>query len=143
MPRGGTSMNPGKTIFAQLLQQISHYQFRKIVDQYKGSHRIRSFSCWDQFIAMAFAQLTGRDSLRDIESCLSSHREKLYHMGLRSPISRSTLADANERRDFRLYQDFGYSLIKTAREPHQDRNLAIELDKPLYAFAFTPLELCR
>ena len=135
-------MNPGKTIFAQLLQQISHYQFRKIVDQYKGSHRIRSFSCWDQFIAMAFAQLTGRDSLRDIESCLSSHREKLYHMGLRSPISRSTLADANERRDFRIYQDFGYSLIQTARELYQGESLAIELDKSLYAFDSTTIDLC-
>lgn len=135
-------MNPGKTIFAQLLQQISHYQFRKIVDQYKGSHRIRSFSCWDQFIAMAFAQLTGRDSLRDIESCLSSHREKLYHMGLRSLISRSTLADANERRDFRIYQDFGYSLIKTARELYQGESLAIELDKSLYALDSTTIDLC-
>ena len=135
-------MNPGKTVFAQLLQQISHYQFRKIVDRYKGSHRVRSFSCWDQFIAMAFAQLTGRDSLRDIESCLSSHREKLYHMGLRSPISRSTLADANERRDFRIYQDFGYSLIQTARELYQGESLAIELDKSLYAFDSTTIDLC-
>ena len=135
-------MNPGETVFAQLLQQISHYQFRKIVDRYKGSHRVRSFSCWDQFIAMAFAQLTGRDSLRDIESCLSSHREKLYHMGLRSPISRSTLADANERRDFRIYQDFGYSLIKTARELYQGESLAIELDKSLYAFDSTTIDLC-
>ena len=104
-------MNSGSPVFAQLLSHLPRHTFRKFVDRYQGHYRVRSFSCWDQFIAMAFAQLTGRDSLRNIESCLSSHREKLYHVGMRGKISRSTLADANETRDFRIYQDLGYALI--------------------------------
>lgn len=89
-------MNAGKTVFAQLLQHLPRHEFRKHVAHYRGNYHVRSFSCWDQFIAMAFAQLTGRESLRNIEACLSSHREKLYHLGMRGKISRSALADANE-----------------------------------------------
>src|SRR4030065_1980839 len=135
-------MNPGKTVFAQLLQQISHYQFRKIVDRYKGSHRVRSFSCWDQFIAMAFAQLSGRDSLRDVDACLSPHREKLYHVGMRGKISRSTLADTNERRDFRIYEKVGYSLIRITRKLYQSEELAVALDRSPYALDSTTIDLC-
>jgi hypothetical protein len=135
-------MNAGRTIFAQLLQHLPRHHFARFVDRYCGNHRVRTFSCWDQFIAMAFAQLTGRDSLRNIESCLSSHREKLYHVGMRGNISRSTLADANEKRDFRIYQDLGYSLIATARKLYESEELAVELDRSLYALDSTTIDLC-
>ena len=135
-------MNAGRTVFAQLLQHLHRPDFAKFVDQYQGNYRVRAFSCWDQFISMAFAQLTGRDSLRNIESCLSSHREKLYHVGMRGNISRSTLADANESRDFRIYQDLGYSLIATARKLYQSEELAVELDRSLYALDSTTIDLC-
>lgn len=135
-------MNAGRTIFAQLLQHLPRHHFTKFVDRYQGNYRVRSFSCWDQFIAMAFAQLTGRDSLRNIESCLSSHREKLYHVGMRGNISRSTLADANEKRDFRIYQELGYSLIATARNLYQSEELGVELKHSLYALDSTTIDLC-
>jgi len=135
-------MNAGKTVFAQLLAHLPRHDFRKAVARYRGNFRVRSFSCWDQFIAMAFAQLTGRESLRDIESCLSSHREKLYHVGMRGKISRSTLADANERRDFRIYEAVGYSLIRTARKLYQTEELAVELERSLFALDSTTIDLC-
>ena len=135
-------MNAGKTVFAQLLAHLPRHEFRRAVARHWGNYRVRSFSCWDQFIAMAFAQLTGRESLRDIESCLCSHREKLYHVGMRGKISRSTLADANERRDFRIYEEVGYSLIRIARKLYQTEELAIELDRSLYALDSTTIDLC-
>lgn len=135
-------MNAGKTVFAQLLAHLPRHEFRRAVGRYRGNHRVRSFSCWDQFIAMAFAQLTGRESLRDIESCLCSQREKLYHVGMRGKISRSTLADANERRDFRIYEQVGYSLIKIARKLYQSEDLAVELSRSLYALDSTTIDLC-
>jgi hypothetical protein len=116
-------MNAGKTVFAQLLAHLPRHEFRRTVARHRGNYRVRSFSCWDQFIAMAFAQLSGRESLRDIEACLSSHREKLYHVGMRGKISRSTLSDANERRDFRIYEEVGYSLIRIARKLYQTEEL--------------------
>ena len=135
-------MNAGKTVFAQLLAHLPRHEFRRAVARHRGNYRVRSFSCWDQFIAMAFAQLSGRESLRDIEACLSSHREKLYHVGMRGKISRSTLAEANERRDFRIYEKVGYSLIRTARELYQAEELAVELDRSLYALDSTTIDLC-
>jgi len=135
-------MNAGKTVFAQLLAHLPRHEFRRAVAKHRGNYRVRSFSCWDQFIAMAFAQLSGRESLRDIEACLSSHREKLYHVGMRGKISRSTLAEANERRDFRIYEKVGYSLIRTARKLYQTEELAVELDHSLYALDSTTIDLC-
>ena len=135
-------MNAGKTVFAQLLAHLPRHEFRRAVAKHRGNYRVRSFSCWDQFIAMAFAQLSGRESLRDIEACLSSHREKLYHVGMRGKISRSTLAEANERRDFRIYEKVGYSLIRTARKLYQTEELAVELDRSLYALDSTTIDLC-
>ena len=108
-------MNPGRTVFTQLLQHLPRYEFNKCVRRYDGNYRIRRFPCYDQFLCLAFAQLTYRESLRDIETCLNSHHEKLYHVGFRGLVSRSTLADANELRDYRIYQDFGYHLIAVAR----------------------------
>lgn len=99
-------MNQGQTVFSQVMDFVPMYEFRKCVQRYRGNHRVRSFSCWNQFLCMAFAQLTYRESLRDIESCLNSLPNKLYHMGFRGSITRSTLADANESRDWRMYADF-------------------------------------
>jgi len=135
-------MNSGKTVFAQLLQHLPRYEFNKCVTRYHGNHRIRRFPCYDQFLCLAFAQLTYRESLRDIATCLNSHHEKLYHIGFRGPVSRSTLADANELRDYRIYQDFGYHLISIARTLYQGDALAIELDQSLYALDSTTIDLC-
>jgi hypothetical protein len=135
-------MNPGRTVFAQLLQHLPRYEFDKCVRLYEGNYRIRRFPCYDQFLCLAFAQLTYRESLRDIETCLNSHREKLYHVGFRGPVSRSTLADANEIRDYRIYQDFGYHLIDTARFLYRGEELEIDLKQSVYALDSTTIDLC-
>ncbi len=135
-------MNTGKTVFAQLMEHFSPYEFDKCVERYRGNHRVRSFSCLDQFLCMAFAQFTGRQSLRDIETCLNSHKEKLYHMGFRGAVSRSTLAEANEQRDFRIYQDFAQGLIVTARKLYQGDRFTLELDHTVYALDSTTIDLC-
>ena len=135
-------MNTGKTVFAQLMEHFSRYEFEKCVDRYRGNHRVHSFSCLDQFLCMAFAQLTGRESLRDIETCLNSHGEKLYHMGFRSAVSRSTLADANERRNFLIFQDFAHGLIAIARKLYQGDRLALDLEHTVYALDSTTIDLC-
>ena len=135
-------MNPGRTVFAQLLQHLPRYEFNKCVQQYNGNYRIRRFPCYDQLLCLAFAQLTYRESLRDIETCLNSHHEKLYHVGFRGSVSRSTLADANEIRDYRIYRDFGYHLIAMARSLYRDEELAIELDHSVYALDSTTIDLC-
>jgi hypothetical protein len=135
-------MNSGKTVFAQILEHVPRYEFDKFVKRYQGHYRHHRFSCYDQFLCLAFAQLTYRESLRDIETCLNSHHEKLYHIGFRSSISRSTLADANERRDFRIFQDFGYHLIQIAQRLYQDEELAIDLKEALYALDSTTIDLC-
>ena len=135
-------MNPGRTVFAQFLQHLPRYEFDKCVRQYEGNHRVRRFPCYDQFLCLAFAQLTYRESLRDIETCLNSHREKLYHVGFRGAVSRSTLADANEIRDYRIYQDFGYRLIDTARFLCQGEELEIDLKQSVYALDSTTIDLC-
>lgn len=135
-------MNTGKTVFAQILEHLPRYEFDKYVRKYKGNHRVRKFSCYDQFLCLGFAQITYRESLRDIETCLNSHHEKLYHIGFRGQISRSTLADANEKRDCLIYQDLAYHLISIAKKLYQNEELAIDLDYSLYAFDSTTIDLC-
>jgi hypothetical protein len=135
-------MNAGKTVFAQILEHLPRYEFDKFVEKYEGNHRVRRFSCYDQFLCLAYAQLTYRESLRDIETCLNSHHEKLYHIGFRGQIARSTLADASEMRDYRIYQDFAYHLISITRKLYQNEDLAIDLDYSLYAFDSTTIDLC-
>jgi len=135
-------MNSGRTVFAQLLQHLPRYEFDKCVRQYEGNYRVRRFPCYDQFLCLAFAQLTYRESLRDIETCLNSHREKLYHVGFRGAVSRSTLADANEIRDYRIYQDFGYHLIDTARFLYQGEEMELDLKQSVYALDSTTIDLC-
>ena len=135
-------MNTGKTVFAQILEHLPRYEFDKFVKKYKGNHRIRNFPCYDQFLCLAYAQLTYRGSLRDIETCLNSHHEKLYHIGFRGQISRSTMARAGEKRDCQIYQDFAYHLISIARKLYQNEELAIDLAYSLYAFDSTTIDLC-
>jgi hypothetical protein len=141
-PFGGLGMNKGRTIFVQLLDDLPMHEFRKCVARYKGDHRTRTFSCLDQFLCMIFAQLTYRESLRDIIVCLRSQAQRLYHMGFRSPVSRSTLADANEVRDWRIYHDFAQVLITRARELYRDEDLGIELKNTVYALDSTTIDLC-
>ena len=117
-------MNTGKTVFSQVMEFLPLYEFRKCVQRYQGEYKARSFSCMDQFLCMAFAQLTYRESLRDIESCLRFMRPKLYHMGFRGPISKSTLADANNQRDWHIYADFAQALIQRARKLYFNEPLA-------------------
>jgi len=135
-------MNTGKTVFAQILEHLPRYEFDKFVKEYEGNRRVRRFPCYDQFLCLAYAQLTYRESLRDIETCLNSHHEKLYHIGFRGQISRSTMADAGEMRDYRIYQDFAYHLISIARKLYQNEDLAIDLAYSLYAFDSTTIDLC-
>ena len=109
-------MLAGRTVFAQVIDHVSQSVFRTCVARYHGDRNVASFSCWDQFLCMAFAQLTYRESLRDIEACLRAVQPKLYHLGIRARVARSTIADANETRDWRIYADFAQRLIRTARE---------------------------
>jgi len=135
-------MNSGKTVFRQLLQFLPRHEFNLCVRRYRGDYRARTFSTFDQFLCLAYAQMAGRESLRDIETCLNSHREKLYHIGFRGSVSRSTLADSCERRDWRIFQDFGHVLIRMAQQLYCDDPFALELDQPLYAFDSTTIDLC-
>lgn len=131
-------MYQGKTVFAQLMDFFPLHHFRRCVVRYNGNKGVRTFSCWDQFLCMAFAQLTYRESLRDIECCLRSLHQKLYHAGIKGTISRSTLADANEIRDWRIYSDFAQVLIHQAREDHFD----LELEETVYALDASTIDLC-
>ena len=135
-------MHSGKIVFSQIMDFLPMYEFRKCVNRYNGNYRVKSFSCLDQFLCMAFAQLTYRESLRDIEACLRSMHNKLYHIGIRGNIARSTLADANEKRDWRIYADFAHVLIHTAQDLYQDEDIGIELDQTAYAFDSTTIDLC-
>lgn len=135
-------MNIGKTVFAQLMEFFPSYEFRKCVERYNGNYKVKSFTCLDQFLCMAFAQLTYRESLRDIEACLRGAKPKLYHMGIRSKVSRNTIAHANETRDWRIYADFAQVLIKIARELYAEDDFGLELDQTVYAFDSTILDLC-
>jgi len=136
-------MNQGQTIFSQLLSFISKYEFDKCVERYDGNYRVRSFRCWEQFLVMCFAQLTYRESLRDIEACLGSMSKRLYHNGFKSRVSRSTLAEANEQRDWRIYADFAHGLMAEARALYRnDNDFELELSNMAYAFDSTTIELC-
>jgi hypothetical protein len=135
-------MHVGRTVFAQVMEHFPAYEFQKCVARYDGDFRKRSFSCLDQFLCLGFAQLTYRESLRDIEACLRSVQAKLYHMGFRGRISRSTLADANESIDWRIYADFAQVLIATARPMYADESLGFDLDSTVYALDSTTIHLC-
>jgi hypothetical protein len=135
-------VNSGKTIFSQLMDFLPSQDFRRCVDRYDGNYKLQRFSCWDQFLCMAFAQLTYRESLRDIEACLRSMGTKLYHMGIRSRVSRNTLANANQVRDWRIYADFAQTLISIARELYIGDRFGIELKQTVYALDATTIDLC-
>ena len=135
-------MNSGKTIFAQLMDFAPSYAFRRCVERYRGNYKIQRFSCWDQFLTLAFAQLTYRESLRDIEACLRAAPVKLYHMGIRSQVSRNTLAHSNQIRDWRIYADFAQTLIGMARTLYVDEPFGVELDQTVYALDTTTIDLC-
>jgi Domain of unknown function (DUF4372)/Transposase DDE domain len=135
-------MNTGQTVFAQLMEFIPTYQFQLCVDRYHGHRYVKDFSCWDQFLCLAFAQLTARTSLRDIEACLRAQQPKLYHMGFRGRVSRATLADANEVRDWRIYRDFAQVLMATARDLYRGESFGVELSETVYAFDSTTIDLC-
>ena len=135
-------MYQGQTVFAQLMEFVPTYQFQVCVNRYQGNRYVKDFSCGDQFLCLAFAQLTYRESLRDIEACLRAQQPKLYHMGFRGRISRATLADANETRDWRIYADFAHVLIRIARDLYRDESFGVQLSETVYAFDSTTIDLC-
>lgn len=135
-------MNTAKTVFSQIMEFLPWHTFRRRVKRYRGDYCIKHFSCSDQFLCMAFAQLTFRESLRDIEACLRSLKNKLYHIGIRGKVSRSTLADANNTRDWRIYADFAQVLIHTARDLYLNEDFGVELNNTVYALDSTTIELC-
>ncbi len=135
-------MHVGKLVFAQLTEHLPLTTFRRCVALYAGEHKVKNFTCLEQFLCLAFAQLTYRESLRDIEACLRAQRDKLYHMGIRSRISRSTLADANEVRDWRIYADFAQRLIVMARKLYIDEPFGVDLKETVYALDTTTIDLC-
>jgi len=135
-------MNTGKIVFSQVMEHMSLWEFRKCVKRYRGDYKVKSFKCMDQFLCMAFAQLTYRESLRDIEACLRSMQSKLYHMGIRSQISRNNLSNANNTRNWRIYADFAQVLIHNARSLYANENIGIDLDNTIYALDSTTIELC-
>ena len=135
-------MNTGTIVFAQLMAYLPNYEFHKCVKRYRGNHKVKDFTCWDQFLCMAFAQLTYRESLRDIEVCLRSKKSRLYHMGIRSKVSRSTLAKANEKRNWRIYADFAQVLINIATKLCKNEKLGVELNETIYALDSSTIDLC-
>ncbi len=135
-------MNTGKTILSQIMSYLPTYEFRRCVQRYRGNHKVKSFSCWDQYLCMVFAQLSFRESLRDIITCLRAMQNKLYHTGIRGNISKSTLADANENRDWRIYADFAQILISRARHIYKDDPFGVEIDETVYALDSTTIDLC-
>ena len=135
-------MNTGKTILSQIMSYLPTYEFRRCVQRYRGNHKVKSFSCWDQYLCMVFAQLSFRESLRDIITCLRAMQNKLYHTGIRGNISKSTLADANENRDWRIYADFAQILISRARHIYKDDPFGVEINETVYALDSTTIDLC-
>jgi hypothetical protein len=129
-------------VFAQLMEFVTEYEFRKYVARYGGDHRVRNFTCWDQFLCMAFAQLTYRESLRDIAVCLRTKSKKLYHLGIRGTVARTTIARANDRRDWRIYRDFAMVLIEQARTLYLQDPLSVRLKRAVYALDSTTIDLC-
>jgi hypothetical protein len=140
--RNNGGMNAGRTVFSQLIEHAPSKEFQKCVARYRGDSHLRGFSCWDQYLAMAFAQLTYRESLRDIEACLRAMGAKLYHMGFRGKVTRSTLADANESHDWRIFADFAQILIGMARPLYACDPLGVDLNNSLYALDSTTIDLC-
>lgn len=135
-------MYPGRLVFSQVMDYLPIHTFRRCVQRYRGNHKIKYFKCLDQYLCMAFAQLTYRESLRDIEACLRAQRRKLYHMGIRSNVSRNTISNANKVRDWRIYADFAQSLIHTARNMYSNEDFGVELDQTVYALDATTIDLC-
>ena len=135
-------MNTGQTIFSQLTDFIHPEQFARCVRRYKGNYKVKNFRCWDQFLCMAFGQLTFRESLSDIEVCLRSRQDQLYHIGIRSHISHSTMADANQNRDWRIYADLAQLLIKRARTLYREEPIGLDLKETIYALDSTTIDLC-
>ena len=135
-------MNEGKTIFSQVMEFLPLYEFRKCVERYQGDYKVQSFSCLDQFLCMTFAQLTFRESLRDIQACLRARKSKLYHMGIRGQVSRNTLSNANNHRDWRIYADFAQVLIHTAKDIYRQEPFGMELTNTVYALDSTTIDLC-
>lgn len=135
-------MNTGRTIFSQITDFLPLREFHKCVKRYHGDYKVKKFSCLNQFLSMAFAQLTYRESLRDIETCLSAMESKLYHMGFRSKVYRNTLANANEKRDWRIYADFAQILISIAKDLYAGEELGFELEATVYALDSTTIDLC-
>jgi transposase len=134
-------MYAGRLVYSQLIDHLPMHTFRRCVQRYRGNHKVKSFTCLDQYLCMAFAQLTYRESLRDIEACLRSQYNKLYHMGIRGKVSRNTLANANKIRDWRIYADFAQSLISVARQLYIDDDFGVELDQTVYALDSTTIDL--
>lgn len=135
-------MHSGRMIFSQLINFLPRHEFNQCVRRYQGNYRVRRFSCFDQFLCMAFAQLTYRESLREIETCLRASQSKLYHAGIRSKVARSTLAEANENRDWRIYADFAQVLIQRARHLYAEDEFGVVLNQAAYVFDSTTIDLC-
>jgi len=135
-------MNSGQTIFSQLMEFIPTYEFNQCVRRYNGNYKIKKFTCREQFLCMAFAQLTYRESLRDIQACLRAANKKLYHMGIRSRVSRNTLAHANQIRDWRIYAEFSQVLISEARKLYANEDFGVQLEQTVYALDSTTIDLC-
>jgi Domain of unknown function (DUF4372)/Transposase DDE domain len=135
-------MYTGKLIFSQVMEHLPLHVFHQCVDRYNGDFKVKEFTCLDHYLCMAFAQLTYRESLRDIEACLRAQKTKLYHMGIRSTVSRNNLSNANKIRDWRIYSDLAHSLIQTARKLYLDDGFAVELDSTVYALDATTIDLC-
>ena len=135
-------MNTGKLVFSQVIDHLPLYTFQRCVNRYRGNYKVKSFTCLDQYLCMAFAQMTFRESLRDIEACLRAQKSKLYHMGIRSTVSRNTLANANQTRDWRIYAEFAQTLIQTARKLYLNEQFDFELENTAYALDSSTIDLC-
>ena len=135
-------MNKGHTIFSQVMDFVPTHEFKRCVERYHGSYKVQNFSCWDHFLCMAFAQFTYRESLRDIEHCLNAHRSKIFNLGFRGNITRSTLSYANNTRDWRIYADFASVLIEIAKDLYRDEQFAVDISETVYALDSTTIDLC-
>jgi len=134
-------MFTGKIVFSQIMDHLPMHTFRRCVNRYQGNRKVKNFKCLDHYLCMAFAQLTYRESLRDIEACLRAQKSKLYHMGIRTPVSRNTLSNANKVRDWRIYADFAHALIHIARKLYQGDSFGVDLDQTVYALDSTTIDL--
>ena len=135
-------MNQGKYVFAQIFDILPKYEFDKCVDRYQGNFKVKGFTCWLQFLSMSFGQLTNRESLRDTVNCLTAHQKKFYHLGINFAVSRSTLAEANENRNWQIYADFAQVLLIKARRLYLHDNFGLDLENAVYALDATTIDLC-